>query len=178
MCGPCCPGKPNVKQLNVGGQSIGIAGLDEVMTRGLARLDLSDAEQKDVLMDELKKHNYVPANLEKQYLEAIWAEFKPLRAKKLGQIDDRYHGIPREEIQWFPRIDYAKCSGCQACFKFCKRGVYILEDSPKVTNPYRCVVTCTGCTSVCKEGAISFPSLVDLREELKVLRKKHGLIKE
>lgn len=178
MCGPCCPGKPNVKNLNVGGQSIGISDFDEIMAIGLAHLDKSDSEQRDILMGELKRHNYVPPALEKQYLDALWSEFKPLRAKKRGELDDRYHGIPREEIQWFPRIDYAKCTGCQACFEFCKRGVYTFEDSPEVTNPYRCVVTCTGCKGVCKDGAISFPSLIDLREELKVLRKKHGLITE
>lgn len=178
MCGPCCPGKPNVKHLRVGDQSIGISGFEEIMAEGLAHLDETDEQQKRILLDELKKHNYVPPNLEEQYLDAVWAEFKPLRAKRRGEIDDRYHGIPREEIQWFPRIDYAKCIGCQECFKFCKRGVYTFEDSLVVANPYRCVVTCTGCKSICKEGAISFPSLVDLREELKVLRKKHGLITE
>ncbi len=178
MCGPCCPGRPNVKHLNVGGQSIGISGFDEIMTRGLAHLDQTDAQQKAILLEELKKHNYVPANLEEQYLDAVWTEFKPLRAKKRGEIDDRYHGIPREEIQWFPKIDLEKCTGCQACVKFCKRGVYTFDESPEVSNPYRCVVTCTGCKGVCEEGAISFPSLVDLRDELKVLRKKHGIISE
>ncbi len=138
-------------------------------------MDATDEEQKGILLAELKRHNYVPDSMEREYLEAVWAEFKPLRAKKMGWIDDKFHGIPREEIEWSPRIDYSKCTSCEACFKFCKRGVYAFDERPTVANPYRCVVSCTGCKSQCKEGAISFPSLVDLREELKVLRKKHKL---
>jgi NAD-dependent dihydropyrimidine dehydrogenase PreA subunit len=53
-----------------------------------------------------------------------------------------------------------------------------MDDKPHVTNPYRCVVSCTGCGSKCPEGAISFPTLVELRDELKVLKRKHGLISE
>ncbi len=177
MCGPCCPNKP-VKQLSIGGQTIGISGFDEIMTRGLAHLDESDEDQKRILLDELKKQNYVPESLEHQYLEAVWAEFKLLRAKEMGWVDDKYHGIPREEIEWHPTIDYSKCSSCETCVKFCKRGVYTFDDKPIVTNPNRCVVTCTGCKSQCKEGAISFPSLIDLREALKALRKKYKLTED
>jgi NAD-dependent dihydropyrimidine dehydrogenase PreA subunit len=175
MCGPCCPGKAEVKHINVDGQSIGISGYDEIMERGLAHVDGSDDEQKKALLDELKKRNYVPPAMERQYLSAIWAEFKSQRAKKKGWVEDKFPGIPREEIQWFPTIDFEKCTGCQSCFKFCKRGIYTFDDGPKATNPYRCVVGCTGCQTQCKEAAISFPSLVDLREELKALRKKYKI---
>ncbi len=175
MCGPNCQGKPNVKQITVGGQSVGISGFDEAMACGLAHLKGSDSEQKKALMDELKKHNYVPESREAEYAAAIWAEFKPLRSKQMGWLDDSYHGIPREEIEWHPSIDYSKCSSCGACFKFCKRGVFTFGDRTEVTNPARCVVTCTGCLSSCKEGALSFPTLVDLREQLKILREKYNL---
>ena len=178
MCGPCCPGKPNVKNIKVGGQSIGISGYEEIMSRGLAHIEDSDAEQKRVLLDELKKNNYVPPTMERQYLDAIWAEFKPLRAKKLGWLEDSYHGIPREEISWYPRIDLEKCTGCKTCVEFCQHKVYTFDDKARVTNPYRCVVTCTGCKTKCESEAISFPTLIDLREELKVLRKKHSLSQE
>jgi len=32
--------------------------------------------------------------------------------------------IDRKKIDWFPKIDYDKCIGCQKCFKFCRNGVY------------------------------------------------------
>ena len=27
-----------------------------------------------------------------------------------------WHGISREEIEWYPTIDYDKCVGCGMCF--------------------------------------------------------------
>ena len=99
MCGPCCPGKPNTKRLKIGAQEIGIAGLDEIMAKGLEHLDDTDKIQREVILKELKVQNYVPESVEKDYLDAVWAEFKQIRAKRLGQLEEKYHGIPREEIQ-------------------------------------------------------------------------------
>src|SRR5512136_603683 len=173
MTCPCSSGKPTSKRVMIGGQEIGVAGFDEIMTEGMKHLKTTDEEQRSILLRELKARNYVPDSIEKQFLEAIWVEFKKLRAKKLGQIEEQYHGIPREEIRWFPTVDYEKCSGCGICVKFCQRGVYTFDEKPEVTNPYRCVVSCTGCKSQCKEDAISFPTLVELRESMKALRKKY-----
>jgi NAD-dependent dihydropyrimidine dehydrogenase PreA subunit len=159
----------------VGGQDVGIAFFDEIMAKGLEAMDKTDEEQKRILLEELKKHNYVPGSIEDQYLVAVWIEFRHLRAKKRGDIEEEYHGVPREEIQWFPRINYELCTNCGLCFEFCKRGVFTFDDGPKVSNPYRCVVSCTGCKTQCEEEAISFPSLVELREELKNLRKMYML---
>ena len=178
MCGPCCPGKPSTKRLIVGGQDIGIAGFDEIIQAGLEHINGTDAEQKDAVLGELRAHNYVPPNVEKDYLNAVWAEFKQVRAKRLGQLEERYHGIPREEIPWFPRVDLDKCTGCGACAKFCQKGVYTQDDKVRVTNPFRCVVSCTGCVSKCPEGAISFPTLLELRDIMRSLRKKYGLLTE
>ena len=178
MTCPCSSGKPPSKRITIGGQEVGIAGFEEMMAKGLENLKATDEEQRGILLEELKARNYVPHELEKQYLDAIWVEFKKLRAKTLGQIEERYHGIPREEIRWYPTIDYEKCSGCGVCFKFCQRGVYTFDEKPHVSNPYRCVVSCTGCKTQCNEDAISFPTLVELRESMKCLRKKYGIISE
>ena len=174
MIGPCCPGKPCAKKMLIDGQYIGIAGYDEIIAKAMERIDASDEDQKEVILRELKAQNYVPKSMERQYLMAMWGEFRKLRAQKKGQLEENYHGIPREEIQWFPKIDYERCNSCQKCVKFCQRGVYTFDDAPRVTNPYRCVVSCTGCKSQCPEEAISFPSLVELREMLKELRKKYS----
>jgi len=40
-----------------------------------------------------------------------------------------------------------------------------------VKNPYGCVVTCTGCDSVCPVGAIKHPSEKEFREKIRNLRK-------
>lgn len=89
-------------------------------------------------------------------------------------MEEDYQGIPRKVIQWFPCVDEDKCSRCGTCVEFCHREVFVMEDMPKVTNPYRCVVGCTGCESQCPEGAISFPSMRALIEELRRLRDARG----
>lgn len=175
-CGPCCPGKPSTKKLIVGGQEIGISGCDEIIAKGLEHLNGTDAEQKKALFDELKVHNYIPESVQKEYLRAVWEEFKQVRAKRLGQVEERYHGIPREEIPWFPRVDVEKCTGCGSCVEFCQKKVYALDDKAVVANPFRCVVSCTGCLTKCPEGALSFPSMVELRDVMKALRKKYGVL--
>jgi NAD-dependent dihydropyrimidine dehydrogenase PreA subunit len=162
--------------LVIGGQEVGIAGFDSIIAKGLDHIKGSDKEQRDAILKELKAHNYVPEAAEKEYLQAVWAEFKQVRAKRLGQIEERFQGIPREEITWFPTVDYDLCSACGKCAEFCHREVYTFDDKPNVENPYRCVVSCTGCQKTCPEGAISFPTLVALREELKALKKKHGIL--
>ena len=40
-----------------------------------------------------------------------------------------------------------------------------------VKNPYGCVVTCTGCDSICPTGAIKHPSEREFHEKIKDLRK-------
>jgi|GEM_PF-222132 len=174
----CSSAKPGSKRLVVDGQEVGISGLDDIVAKGLEVVDRTDAEQREVVLRELKARNYVPEVAEKGYLEAVWARFKQERAKKLGWIEEKYHGIPREEIHWNPTIDPSKCTSCGACAKFCHHGVYTFDDTPHVTNPFRCVVSCTGCQKICKEEAISFPGLVALREEMKTLRRKYGIVSE
>ncbi|MBE0518200.1 MAG: 4Fe-4S binding protein [Thermoplasmata archaeon] len=87
-------------------------------------------------------------------------------------------GIPREKIQWYPTILTNKCTKCGACVSFCKQAVYTDgEDGSMVKNPFNCVVGCTGCASECPSQAIIFPSLVDLRDALTLLRKECGLLR-
>lgn len=59
---------------------------------------------------------------------------------------------------WYPIIDYAKCSECGACVKKCKNGVYIKEKAPTpvVANPEKCINKCHGCGNLCPVGAITY----------------------
>lgn len=82
----------------------------------------------------------------------------------------KWHGIPREQIPWYPVVDSEKCKGCKECFKFCKQRVYSWDDKDnktKVAEPYRCVVGCSTCAGLCKEGAITFPPLTILKKFMK-----------
>ncbi|MDQ1371738.1 MAG: hypothetical protein QG582_653 [Candidatus Thermoplasmatota archaeon] len=89
-------------------------------------------------------------------------------------MGEKYHGIPREEIQWFPTIDREKCTECGVCVDFCHQKVYSwVDDVPTVSSPYACIVGCTGCESKCESKAISFPGLRKISEELRALKAKH-----
>jgi Pyruvate/2-oxoacid:ferredoxin oxidoreductase delta subunit len=35
-------------------------------------------------------------------------------------------GLDRNLLHWNPTISKEMCSNCQACFKFCKHGVYAI----------------------------------------------------
>ncbi len=91
--------------------------------------------------------------------------------------NEGYGKIPREEIGWFPTIDKSRCTQCGACADFCHQGVFAFDEDTgemRVVRPYSCIVGCTGCAGQCPEGAISFPTLIELREMLRDLRAKHN----
>ncbi|UCE45446.1 MAG: 4Fe-4S binding protein [Methanobacteriota archaeon] len=86
--------------------------------------------------------------------------------------ENEYGSIPRERIQWFPKIDPELCTVCGTCVEFCHQGVFMMDDTVDVANPYSCIVGCNGCKTQCPSGAISFPSLIELREMLMELRQE------
>lgn len=191
-CGPCCPGKPETKKIVVGRQEIGISGYDEAIRSALAAKDASDEELRAILLKELKRFNYIPRPVESEYVEGIWKEFlrererrcpmcadlKPASQEKgPAAVVESYGPIPRDKVPWYPTIISDKCSKCGVCVEFCHKGVYVDgPDGPVVKYPYKCVVACTGCRDQCPAGAIEFPSMVELREALKRLRKEYGVI--
>jgi NAD-dependent dihydropyrimidine dehydrogenase PreA subunit len=64
------------------------------------------------------------------------------------------------------------------CVRNCPHGVFqIQEDPPRptVTNPYNCLVACEACAKVCPNGAITFPTRVELKNILRKLREKYPL---
>lgn len=87
-----------------------------------------------------------------------------------------FMGVPREKIDWSPRIDYEKCNNCLECAKFCPHKVYeINEDAEKqliVKNPYNCVVFCRACGKTCGLDAISFPDKKETTVYIKAIRKE------
>jgi len=81
-----------------------------------------------------------------------------------------WKGVPRENIPWYPRVDLAKCVGCEECFNFCRQKVFAWDEKnnkTKVAEPFRCVVGCSTCAGLCKAEAISFPPLTILKDIVK-----------
>ena len=88
----------------------------------------------------------------------------------------KWKGVPREEINWNPKIDAQKCTGCGMCVTSCGRNVFDYDREKKkssVARPLHCMVGCTSCEVWCVFGAISFPDKNYVREEV---IKKRGVL--
>ena len=81
--------------------------------------------------------------------------------------------LPRERIDWSPRINYDACLGDRACYDFCHNDVFNwdgVNDRPLVANPNNCVLGCDSCGQLCPAEAISFPSKDELRASIRQLK--------
>lgn len=70
----CGSGKKTPDRLRIGGQEVGILELDSVLKAAIDAPGSSDEEIEAILMRELKRYNYVPASMEREYREALWKE--------------------------------------------------------------------------------------------------------
>jgi NAD-dependent dihydropyrimidine dehydrogenase PreA subunit len=90
--------------------------------------------------------------------------------------ESTFMGVPREKIDWSPRIDYNKCNYCMECVKFCPHNVYeVRENEDKkliVKNPDNCVVFCRACGKTCGVDALSFPNKGGTTKRIKEIRKE------
>ncbi len=86
---------------------------------------------------------------------------------------ERWHGIPREEVPWYPIVDLQACIGCELCYVTCGRGVYDIRDRKAiVTQPYACMVGCTTCAMVCPTDAIRFAD----RDLVRRVEREHKIL--
>jgi hypothetical protein len=79
MPGACCPGKSNVRQIIVGGQSVGISQLDQVLRATKALEAQDEYALKEFMRGQLKIHNYIPPGSEQEYLDAVWQEYLKIK---------------------------------------------------------------------------------------------------
>ncbi|ENK0838717.1 ferredoxin family protein [Clostridium botulinum] len=90
--------------------------------------------------------------------------------------ESTFMGVPREKIDWSPRIDYDKCNYCMECVKFCPHNVYeVRENEDKkliIKNPDNCVVFCRACGKTCGVDALSFPNKNETTKTIKKIRKE------
>ncbi len=89
-----------------------------------------------------------------------------------------YTGLPRNEIDWFPRIDQEKCKPDECgfiCIKLCPFSVFSRKRNGlvDVSKPYECNVGDESCKFHCPYGAISFPTRYELKEMLRTVRSKY-----
>jgi len=69
-----------------------------------------------------------------------------------------------QEFVWGPTIDEAACTDCKVCLEFCQQGVYaMLDEHVRVVAKDSCMEGCSQCASMCEAGALTFPTLDELR---------------
>ena len=86
-----------------------------------------------------------------------------------------WHGVPREEIEWYPTVEHELCIGCGLCVLGCTAGVYAFDfdkSRPVVMSPSNCKVGCVTCANTCPVHAISFPPLSGIH---KIIKKRNVL---
>lgn len=90
--------------------------------------------------------------------------------------ESTFMGVPREKIDWSPRIDFEKCNYCMECVKFCPHNVYEVNETGEprlaVKNPQNCVVFCRACGKTCGVDAITFPNKPEVTQKIKAIRKE------
>jgi hypothetical protein len=68
-----CGSDPAVQRITVGGSSVGVAGLKDVFRNWLADGKGVQDLTKDLVIQAIRKHNYVVPRLEDEYAAAIRA---------------------------------------------------------------------------------------------------------
>lgn len=90
--------------------------------------------------------------------------------------EETFMGVPRNKIDWSPRIDYDKCNYCMECVEFCPHKVYeVKKDEEKklvIENPDNCVAFCRACGKTCGVDALSFPDKGETIKKIKEIRKE------
>jgi NAD-dependent dihydropyrimidine dehydrogenase PreA subunit len=82
----------------------------------------------------------------------------------------KWKGVDRTKIDWSPRIDKKKCTGCGMCVTTCGRSVFdfdFAENKSVTARPQNCMVGCTSCKVWCIYDAITFPDKEIVRNFIK-----------
>ena len=156
------------KLISIEGKLIGITGIDEIFARLFEAGRKPGTELQSCLLEELKRHNYIPKLKEQSYAGAFLREYEKFCDRKNKGVEEKtknlgtWQGIPREEVPWFPTIMEELCDGCRICLDFCPFGVFGYDEKTnkvKVSSPFYCEVGCSICAAKCEPKAILFPPL-------------------
>jgi NAD-dependent dihydropyrimidine dehydrogenase PreA subunit len=154
------------RQIMVDGSPTAIQGLDDLLAEFEAQGRRPDEPGLGMAMVErLKEDTYIPYGAREAFAAAFrreYAAYLNRTGKGTGSAERDYgtwRGYPREQIPWYPTVDDAHCDGCGVCLRLCSAGALQPTEDGKVAvaDPYRCIVGCSSCATICKPGAIAFP---------------------
>ncbi|MCX7703739.1 MAG: hypothetical protein N2234_06545 [Planctomycetota bacterium] len=81
---PCMNPNALPRRIKVGDSEVGIAGLDEIIA-AVRKLGVSDEQEiKRELIERVKRRNWVPKEVEREYAEALFKEYKEALTRKKG----------------------------------------------------------------------------------------------
>jgi hypothetical protein len=80
MSSCCDPGAPRIYKLNVGGELVGLVGVEQAFL-DVRSLDLSGEKAAEKLLEIVQRKNYIPERAEGEYKIALLAEYKNFIAK-------------------------------------------------------------------------------------------------
>lgn len=157
--------------IRVGRAMSGMLGLDEAFEA----LHQQGRQPGDDLLPELvrlaRQENYIPEGCEAEFGEALLREYRGYCRARGGQAGQPttqksrlWHGLPREQVAWYPTIREDLCNQCGKCVPFCSEKVFAWEqDKVIVATPFDCQVGCNSCERVCPGKAITLPPQAMLR---------------
>jgi small redox-active disulfide protein 2 len=95
-----------MEKIRVKGKEIGIIGLKEVFEY-VKNLSISDEDKKEEIFKRIKEKNYIPPNVEEDFKESLWREYR------------KYMGEKVEEEKGYLEIKVlgAGCPRCEALLK-------------------------------------------------------------
>jgi len=80
MSGCCDPDAPKIYKLNVGGEMLGLAGVEQAFL-DVRSLDLAGEKAAEKLLEIVGRRNYIPESAEIEYKRALLSEYKKYIAK-------------------------------------------------------------------------------------------------
>jgi NAD-dependent dihydropyrimidine dehydrogenase PreA subunit len=154
------------RQIIVDGSPTSVQGLDDLLAELKAQGREPDEPDLGMeMVERLKTDTYIPYGAREAFAAAFRREYAAYldRTGEGSASDTRdygtWRGYPREQIPWYPTVNEDLCDGCGVCLRLCSTGALQPTDDDKVTvaDPYRCIVGCSSCATICKPQAITFP---------------------
>ncbi len=158
--------KLSYRQILVGRAPAGMQGLDELFDELYEQGRRPDEAGLGLeLVERARMHNYIPRPAVDDFAQALLREYRKYTDQRAGGGRPQpinygaWRGHPREHIPWFPMIAAELCNGCGLCLELCAYGVLASTSNGQVevVEPFKCVVGCSSCATICKSKAITFP---------------------
>lgn len=134
----------SLKQINIGGNQVGLSDLDEVFEQ-VGEIGIKDDEHlKNLLFEKVKSKNYVPPKMEDIYKEALLEEYKVFT----GELKVRSRKSDFPEIRVYG-------AGCPRC-KELDRMVMGIIDNKGIAVDYQYV---TDVREIATRGIMASPTM-------------------